>query len=77
MVGLIDKGHMQGKLPIVFAVCRDEYKGREETIVSELEALCLEKLTEYSQPEGIDLLRVCRLLLLVRLIIEHWRRCWK
>ena len=52
VVGLIDKGHMQGKLPIVFAVCRDEYKGREETIVSELKALCLEKLTEYSQPVG-------------------------
>ena len=50
VVGLIDKGHMQGKLPIVFAVCRDEYKGREETIVSELKALCLERLTEYSQP---------------------------
>lgn len=50
VVGLTDKAHMQGKLPVVFVVCRDEYKGREENIVSELKTLCLEKLTEYSQP---------------------------
>ena len=50
VVGLTDKAHMQGKLPVVFVVCRDEYKGRKENIVSELKTLCLEKLTEYSQP---------------------------
>jgi len=50
VVGLTDKAHIQGKLPIVFAVCREEYKGSEKTIIAELKTLCSEKLTEYSQP---------------------------
>ena len=49
-VGLTDKDHVQGKLPVVFVVCKESFKGTEEQIVSELKELCKNELPEYSQP---------------------------
>ncbi len=48
--GVTDKNHVQGKLPVVFVVCKESFKGTEEQIVSELKELCKNELPEYSQP---------------------------
>ena len=50
VVGISDTEHSQGKLPVVFAVCREAYKGNEAKIKSELKELCKNELPEYSQP---------------------------
>ena len=51
-VGTPDKEHSQGKLPYVFAVLNPEYKGREQTVITELAELCSKELPEYAQPVG-------------------------
>jgi len=47
-VGVVDKEHSQGKLPIVFAVLRNGYN--KEKVKSELFELCKKELPEYAQP---------------------------
>ena len=51
-VGVSDKEHSQGKLPYVFAVLKSDYKGREQTVLTELSELCSKELPEYAQPVG-------------------------
>ena len=47
-VGIEDKSHSQGKLPIVFAVINN--KVNSETVKEELFELCKKELPEYVQP---------------------------
>ena len=49
-VGVTDKSHVQGKLPVVFVVCKESFKGKEDKIISELKDMCKKELPEYSQP---------------------------
>jgi len=51
-VGMLDKSHRQGKLPIVHVVLRAEYKGKEAEIQEKLIELCKKELPEYAQPEA-------------------------
>lgn len=48
--GASDKQHMQGKQPVVFVVCNEEYKEENAQIILELKNLCNSELPEYSQP---------------------------
>ncbi len=50
-VGMADKEHNQGKLPVVHVVLKAEKKGKESSVKQELIALCQRDLPEYSQPE--------------------------
>lgn len=50
VVGASDKQHMQGKQPVVFVVCNEEYKEENAQIILELKNLCNSELPEYSQP---------------------------
>lgn len=47
-VGLPDKDHAQGKLPVVFAVLNEG--GDAQTVNNELRKLCQNELPEYAQP---------------------------
>ncbi len=49
-VGLTDRNHVQGKLPVVFVVCKEAFKGAEDKLISELKDMCKNELPEYSQP---------------------------
>ncbi len=49
-VGVRDKEHSQGKLPVVFAVLNPEFIGKEDEIRQELITLCKKELPEYAQP---------------------------
>lgn len=53
VVGMEDKQHMQGKLPVVFVVCNQKYEGDNEYLASEIMALCGDQLPEYAQPVDI------------------------
>lgn len=53
VVGMEDKQHMQGKLPVAFVVCNHKYEGNKEYLASEIMTLCGEQLPEYAQPVGI------------------------
>lgn len=53
VVGVTDKEHIQGKLPVVFAVCNQAFEGEKTQIISEINALCREQLPEYAQPVDI------------------------
>lgn len=53
VVGMEDKQHMQGKLPVVFAVCNQNYEGDKECLASEIMTLCAEQLPEYAQPVDV------------------------
>lgn len=50
VVGVQDKNHSQGSLPIVFAVLSPNYVGTEAACKQELIALCKMKLPEYAHP---------------------------
>lgn len=49
-VGICDKEHSQGKLPILFVVLKPEYDNDKVEIKQELVALCKKELLEYAQP---------------------------
>lgn len=49
-VGIRDRNHSQGKLPIVFCVLKQEFSSKETEIKKELIALCKKELPEYAQP---------------------------
>ena len=49
-VGIADKEHAQGKLPIVFVVLKPEYCDNGTGIEQELFVLCKKELPEYAQP---------------------------
>ncbi len=50
-VGVTDKEHNQGKLPVIHVVLKAEEKGKESSVKQELIALCQRELPEYSQPK--------------------------
>ena len=50
VVAINDANHTQGKLPKAHIVLKDEYKGKEDTVLTELKELCAEQLPEYVQP---------------------------
>lgn len=49
-VGMPDKGHSQGQLPISYVVLNEDVKEDEATIKQSLEKLCKDELPEYAQP---------------------------
>ena len=51
-VGARDEEHVQGKLPIVFAVLKPECSDNHAQFEQELFALCKNELPEYAQPVG-------------------------
>jgi len=53
VVGMEDKQHMQGKLPVVFVVCNQRFDNDRERLISEIKTLCGEQLPEYAQPVDI------------------------
>ena len=53
-VGVSDKEHSQGKLPMVFVALNSDYLGEESEIQKELKALCEKELPEYAQPVGFE-----------------------
>jgi len=53
VVGMDDKQHVQGKLPVAFVVCNQKYEGAKEQLASEIATLCGEQLPEYAQPVDI------------------------
>ena len=50
VVGTADTSHSQGSLPVVYAVLKQTYKGKENQVKTELESLCRKELPEYAQP---------------------------
>lgn len=50
VVGIRDKEHSQGKLPIVFVVLNADFRGDKDAIEEELRTLCKAHLPEYAQP---------------------------
>lgn len=50
VVGISDKSHSQGQLPVVHIVLKKQYKGMEMSIEKELMKLCEKELPEYAQP---------------------------
>lgn len=57
VVGVPDKRHSQGRLPVVFAVLKSEYTGRERTVQEDVMELSKEKLPEYAQPIEIRFIK--------------------
>lgn len=55
VVGMEDKQHMQGKLPVVFVVCNQRFDNDRERLIFEIKTLCGEQLPEYAQPVDIHL----------------------
>ncbi len=53
VVGMRDKNHSQGRLPVVFVVVVDNSAKNNEEIISEIKALCEKELPEYAQPREI------------------------
>ncbi len=49
-VGITDKEHPQGQLPLVFVVLKPECRTAEEEIKMQLHDLCRKELPEYAQP---------------------------
>ena len=50
VVGVSDKEHSQGKLPVAHIVLNPKFIEHEELVCKELVALCLKELPEYAQP---------------------------
>ena len=50
VIGIRDENHVQGKLPKVFVVLKDEYVGNESSVLQKLNQECSEKLSEYYLP---------------------------
>ena len=50
VVGVFDKEHRQGKLPVAHVVLNPEYSGQNELIRQQLTGLCQKELPEYAQP---------------------------
>ena len=56
VVGVCDKQHMQGQLPVVFAVCNEKIEEEKAQIIAELKEICNNELPEYAQPMQFYLL---------------------
>lgn len=56
-IGIEDTAHAQGKLPYVYTVLCDQYKGSEQDVKMQLMDLCKKELAEYMQPVGIEFLK--------------------
>ena len=50
VVGIPDKKHSQGKLPVVHVVLASEFSGQKSDVQQQLAALCQKELPEYAQP---------------------------
>ncbi len=56
VVGIDDRKHKQGKLPVVFVTLKEAFKNQESVIKETLVVLCEEKLPEYAQPVKYEIL---------------------
>ena len=57
VVGCVDKEHVQGRLPFVYLVLKQDVPAaKHKQIIKELRQLCIEDLPEYVQPVGYKII---------------------
>lgn len=54
VIGVRDESHVQGKLPKVFIVLKEEYQDKADNVIHQLNRECNEKLSEYYLPITFD-----------------------